>query len=108
MSVTLTLRSRDQAGLNALLANGGRVTPAQWAASYGPSPARVAAARRALAQGGIASTWQPGDVSLTVTAPAGRLERFFHVAVDNFAPRNGTAFYAPTEALSVPRQLPPT
>jgi subtilase family serine protease len=105
MSVTLTLRSRDQPGLNALLATGGRVTPAEWAASYGPSPARVAAARRALARGGIASTWSPGDVSLTVTAPAGRLERFFRVDVDRFVPRSGPAFYAPTGALPVPSSL---
>jgi kumamolisin len=105
ISVTLTLRERDPKGLDALLAKGGRVSPAQWAASYGPDPVRVAATRRALGLAGIPSQWQPGQVSLTVAAVAKVLERFFRVKIDNFRLRNGTSFYGPLSEPAAPRSI---
>jgi subtilase family serine protease len=95
LSLDLSLRRRSSARLDALLAKGGRLTPAQWAASYGPATRAVAATRKILAGSGISSQWQPGEVSLTATAGAGVIERFFHVRIDDFAMRNGTRFYGP-------------
>jgi kumamolisin len=105
ITVTLTLRRRAASQLDALLAKGGRITPAQWAAQYGPAPSAVTATRRALARAGIASTWQRGDVSLTVTAPAATLERFFHQSIDRFVMPSGARFYAPLRAPSAPRSI---
>ncbi|HTW06578.1 MAG TPA: S53 family peptidase [Acidimicrobiales bacterium] len=107
LTATLTLRQRNQVRLNSVLAQGGRVTPGQWAVSYGPSRAEAAVVQRALARYGIASSWQPGEVSLTVSAPAAALERFFRVHIDQFAPRTGRGgtFYAPTTAPAVPPGL---
>ena len=105
IGVTLTLDERDQAGLDALLARGGRVSASQWATTYGPSPSGVAALRRALAGAGIPSQWHRGDASLTVRAPASVLERFFRVPVHNFEPRTGPGFYAPLRPPSVPVPL---
>jgi kumamolisin len=108
IGVTLTLRQRNEARLNTLLAEGGRVTPSQWATEFGPAPATARAVGQALRAAGIASSWQPGDVSVSVRAPASALERFFRVPVDTFVPRAGRAgpsFYAPTRALTVPKPL---
>jgi subtilase family serine protease len=105
IQVTFTLRQRASGQLNAYLAKGGRLTPAQWAASYGPAPSAVAATRKVLARAGIASTWQRGDVSLAVAAPAAALVRFFHVAIDRFVMPDGTRFYAPLSVPTAPRSI---
>ena len=105
ISVTLTLSARNQGRLNALLARGGRVSASQWATTYGPAPSRVAALRLALARAGIGSQWRPGNTSLTVTAPAAALERFFGVPVHNFKPETGASFYGPLRQPAVPSAL---
>jgi kumamolisin len=105
ISVTLTLSERNQARLNAVLANGGRVSPRQWATTYGPGPSQVALVRRALARAGIPSQWHLGDASLTVAAPAAVLERFFQVPVHDFQPRSGGGFYGPVRQPPVPMSV---
>jgi kumamolisin len=105
MSLTLTLRQRDAAGLQALLAKGGRVTPSQWTSQYGPAPSLVHATLRALARAGISAKWEPGQVSLTVAARAATVESFFHLAVHNFVTNAGTRFYGPLTEPVPPRSI---
>lgn len=105
IDVTLTFRQRGSARLEPLLAEGRRVTPAQWAASYGPAPAAVAATRQTLARAGISSSWSKGAVSLAVTGPAAAIEAFFHVDIDRFVMRNGTHFYGPLTQPAAPASI---
>jgi kumamolisin len=105
LSALLTFRGRHAAGLNALLAKGGRVTPAQWAHAYGPEPTLVEKARRLLGRAGITSQWQAGQPFVTATAAAKTMEAFFHVAVDYFGPLHGARFYGPTKQPTAPRPI---
>jgi kumamolisin len=98
LNLDLTLRGRDPAGLQALLASGKRVTPEQWAATYGPDPSLVAQTAQVLTTGGLTTTvWQPGDVSISVQASAAAAERFFGVAVHDFLATDGSRFHAPLQ-----------
>ena len=105
VSVTLTLRGRDPAGLQSLVARGKRVTPATFAATYGPSPEVVSQLRHILARAGISSQWLSGEVSLSAGAPAADIERFFHVGVHNFLLSGNTRFYAPLREPRVPAAI---
>jgi kumamolisin len=105
LSAFLTFRQRHGAKLNALLARGGRVTPAQWAADYGPTSSEVAATRRTLGRAGITTQWQSGQPYLTATARAGTMEAFFHVKVDYFGQHHKVLFYGPLKGLVAPRPL---
>lgn len=105
VTFTITLRRRAAAKLDALLAKGGRLTPAQWAASYGPAPAAVANVRGVLARGGMASRWAPGAVLLTVGASAIEAERFFHVAIDRYVMPTGSRFYGPVRTPAAPASV---
>ena len=103
--MTLTLKQRNPKGLEALLARGGRVSPAQWAASYGARPRASGGDAPGLGLAGISSQWQPGEVSLTVAAGAAVLERFFRVKIDNFRLKSGTSFYGPLSEPAAPRSI---
>jgi subtilase family serine protease len=102
IGVTLTLRGRDPAGLQSLVAGGKRVTPAAYAVTYGPSPEMVSRLRHTLARAGISSRWLGGEVSLSARAPAAAIEKFFHVGVHNFLLNGNTRFYAPLREPGVP------
>jgi kumamolisin len=94
VTFTLTLRERDAAGLQALLARGGTTTAAQWISDYGPEATGVARVRRLIAQAGLSSTWEPGDALLSVSGPAGSVEHFLHLSIDRFVLPGSTHFYA--------------
>ena len=105
LTLSLSLRERDQASLNALLAKGDRFTPAQWAARFGPSPAAVASVRRVLAAAGLASTWRRGELQLPVRGTVGPIDHFLGLRIDRFVMPDGTRFYAPRGAVKVPRTI---
>ncbi len=101
----MTLANRDPAGLQALLASGRRVTPAEYAARFGPDPARVAAVARVLAAAQLSATWRPGDVMLEVSGGAAAVERFLHVSIHDYVAADGTRFYAARSAPALSRTL---
>ncbi|MBV8194666.1 MAG: S8/S53 family peptidase [Candidatus Dormibacteraeota bacterium] len=101
----LTLASRNQPALSALLASGGRVTPAEYAAEYGPDPAAVAAVQHTLGRSGLDTNWNAGDVQLSVVAPATSVDQFFGISLDEFRLPDGSSFRAPLPSPSVPRSI---
>ncbi|MBJ7607982.1 MAG: S8 family serine peptidase [Candidatus Dormibacteraeota bacterium] len=107
LTVSLGLQGRDQAALAALVARGGRVTPAQYAQRFGPAPTAVAAVVATLSAAGLHEQWQAGQPVLSVSGPAGAIERTFSVAVHNHIGPDGTRFHAPTHAPTVPASLAP-
>jgi len=102
ITLTLTLKQRGTAQLDALLARGERLTPSQWAGKYGPSSTATARARATLARAGITSQWSPGEVSMAVSAGAARIERFFGIPVHEFLMPDGTRFYGPLRPFVAP------
>lgn len=105
MTFDLTLADRNPTGLQNAMATGSALTAAQFAARFGPDPARVAAAITALSAAGLAAHWTPGAVLLTVTGPAAAVERFLAVSIHRFVSPAGTAFFSSLTAPAVPTPL---
>ena len=105
VSVTLTLKTRNTTALQTLVDEGGRVTPKQWVAQFGPPSDTFAALHRLLALAGFESTWTPGDDLVSATGPAVSAERLFHLAVHYFVLDHTIRFYAPLTVPAVPREL---
>lgn len=108
LTLTLGLTLRQPTALETLLDTRGRVTPAAWAAMYGPDPAAIAAVERILRRAGLRSRWQPGDAVMSTSGPARPVESFFRISVHRFDWRHTYSFYAPIGALVVPSSLSPT
>ncbi|HET9116915.1 MAG TPA: S53 family peptidase [Pseudonocardiaceae bacterium] len=102
---SLSLVSRDEAGLNAQLATGRAISAAEYATRFGPDPAAVRAAQRLLNAGSLTSTWHPGEMLLTVAGPASAAQRFLGVSIHNFLGTSRTPFYAPLYPPAVPQAL---
>jgi kumamolisin len=98
LSLGLKVRQRDQ--LAKLIASGQTVTPDQYAARFGPDPAAVHAALRALTSAGLRATWNPGSALIAAAGPAPVVADFFNVDIEDYRLANGTTFYA---SLDVPR-----
>ena len=105
LTFDLTLAGRDPAGLQNAMATGPALTAAQFAARFGPDPARVETTLTELAAAGLAAHWTPGAVLLTVSGAAAAVERFLGVSIHRFTGPDGTAFYATLAAPTVPAQL---
>jgi kumamolisin len=105
VTFSLTLASRDRAGLDAQLATGRAITSADYIARFGPDPAAVAAAQHLLSTASLQSTWQPGEMLLTVTGPASAAERLLGVSIHDFRSGSGQAFSAALHPPVVPQQL---
>jgi len=98
LSLGLKVRQPDQ--LAKLIASGQTVTPDQYAARFGPDPAAVQAALRALTSAGLRATWNPGSALIAAAGPAPAVADFFNVDIEDYRLANGTTFYA---SLDVPR-----
>ncbi len=94
--LTFGLSERDPKGLDAILAAGGRVTPAEYAKRFGPDAGAVARLRASLAAAGVRSSWSPGSTSMDVWMSAGAIRAGFGVRVDRFVGPGGIRFHAPT------------
>ncbi|HEY6468306.1 MAG TPA: S53 family peptidase [Candidatus Dormibacteraeota bacterium] len=105
MSFDLTLADRDPNALQDALASGSAMTSAEFASRFGPDPARVAAALRALTAAGLTAHWTSGAVLLTVSGSADAVERFLRISIHRFVTPDGTAFYSSLTAPAIPAQL---
>lgn len=102
---TLGLAPRDPSGLAAVLASGGRVSPAEYAARFGPDAAQLSTSRGALSAAGIATGWAADDAVLSATGTAAAVEHFFHTRIDSRIGPDGVRFFAPVSAVTVPASL---
>jgi kumamolisin len=105
MTFDLTLSDRNPSGLQNAMAAGSTLTAAQFAARFGPDPARVAAAITVLSAAGLTAHWTSGAVLLTVSGPAAAVERFLGVSIHRFVSPSGTAFFSSLTAPAVPASL---
>jgi kumamolisin len=107
MFVRLGLAVRDQAGLDAVLASGTRLTPEQYAARFGPDPGGVASVQAALGRLGISAAWRAGETTLNATTAAAAVQRAFGVRLHRYHARDGVDFFAPVpgSAATVPAEL---
>ena len=114
MNVGVSLRYRDEAGLQALIADVSNpasphfrhfLTTAQFNARFAPAPASVAAVRSWLASSGLTVDGSaPSGVVVLTHAPAAVVEKALHTTLATFV-RNGESVRAPLAAASIPTRL---
>jgi subtilase family serine protease len=97
------LKTRNQQGLDALLASGKIVTAAQYAAEYGPDATQVGRAVAALNAGGFRAAWRPPSSLIAADGPAPAAAALLGIDIENYRLAGGQTFYA---SLDQPR-LPP-
>ena len=101
LSFGLKVRHPDQ--LAAILASGQTVSPADYAARFGPDETLVGRAVTALSVAGLHAAWQPPSGVIAADGPAPAAAALLHVDIESYRLANGTTFYA---SLDEP-QLPP-
>ena len=94
VSLNFTLKMRDQARLSALLAAGRTVSPAEYAADFGPDPVLVAGALRQLQRFGLTPSWESGSQLIAADGPAPAADALLGIAIDNYRQADGSTFYA--------------
>src|SRR6476661_5764447 len=82
--MNLGLKGRDPDRLAALLAAGQTVTPAEYAAQFGPDPTEVEAAVDLLKARGFRVTWSPGSGLIAVDGPATAAASLLDVTINNY------------------------
>src|SRR5216684_6235801 len=103
LSLGLKVRQPDQ--LAKLIASGQTVTPDQYVDRFGPDPAAVNAAVRALTSGGLRATWNPGSALLAAAGPAPVVAVFFSVDIEDYRLANGATFYASLDTPLLPPEV---
>jgi kumamolisin len=103
LSLGLKVRQPDQ--LAKLIASGQTVTPDQYVDRFGPDPAAVNAAVRALTSGGLRATWNPGSALLAAAGPAPVVAAFFSVDIEDYRLANGATFYASLDTPLLPPEV---
>ncbi len=89
------LQARNQAELAALIASGRSVSPAEYAARFGPDATLVAGALGQLTAAGLSATWQPGSGVIAADGPAPRAATLLSVDIEAYR-LGGAVFYAAT------------
>ena len=100
VNLNFSLKTRQKARLNALLAAGRTVSPAEYAAEFGPDLAQVNAAIAQLRESGFEPSWEPGSQLIAVDGPAPSAAALLGVEIDSYRQPDGSTFYA---ALAAPR-----
>lgn len=100
VSLSLGLRVRQPALLASLIASGATITPAEYAARFGPDPALVGRALAALRSAGLRASWQGGSSLIAADGSAPAVAALLGVDIELYRLANGTTFYA---SLDTPR-----
>ncbi|MFN2581825.1 MAG: protease pro-enzyme activation domain-containing protein [Candidatus Dormibacteria bacterium] len=104
LQLTLGLRGRDPQGLDALLASGKHVTPAEYARRFAPDAGVVGDAEHVLQQAGITARWEGGD-TMSAHGSVAAVDALLAVRIDNRVGPDGVRFYAPQHDPPVPESL---
>ncbi|HEX7264573.1 MAG TPA: S53 family peptidase [Candidatus Dormibacteraeota bacterium] len=105
VDLTLGLKVRDPDRLAKLVASGQTVTPDQYAAFFGPDPARVHMALMALTSAGLNATWRPGSALIAAGGPAPTVATLLAVDIEDYRLADGTTFYASLDAPKLPPEI---
>ena len=98
------LEVRNRLRLDALLAAGKTVSPAEYAAEFGPDPTRVGQAVATLNAGGFRATWRSPSSLIAADGPAPAAASLLGVDIESYRLYSGVTFYATTD----PPHLPPS
>lgn len=102
VSLSFGLTPRNQQELDALIASGRTITPAEYASRFGPAPSLVANAISTLDAAGLDAHWRNGSGVIAADGPAPDAAALLAVDIENYR-FAGAVFYA---TLDQP-QLPP-
>jgi subtilase family serine protease len=103
--LTLGLKGRQPDRLASLLAAGQTVSPATYAAEFGPDPELARSAAAALVAGGFRATWRPGSTLIAADGPAPLAAQLLGIDIENYRLADGTTFYASLDQPRIPPQL---
>jgi subtilase family serine protease len=105
VSLSFALKVRDPARLARLIASGQTVTPATYAAEFGPDPVATQSAVAWLQKLGFNTTWRIGSGLIAADGPAPRAAALLQVDIESFRLADGTTFYATLDEPRIPPQL---
>jgi kumamolisin len=105
VDLSLGLKTRSPDRLAELIALGQTVTPAQYAAEFGPDPVKVQTALGALTSAGLQAMWHPGSALIAAGGPAPAVAALLRVDIEDYRLADGTTFYASLDTPSVPPQI---
>jgi len=103
--LTLGLKVRNPEQLASLIAAGQTISPAAYAAEFGPDPGLARSAVASLIASGFRATWKPGSTLIAADGPAPSASSLLGVDIENYRLANGTTFYASIDEPRIPRQL---
>ncbi len=107
LRLSLGLRDRNVAALNALLDQGKTVSRAEYDRRFGPDPALVRTTEQWLNSRRIETTWAPGDALLEASGPASAVQSAFSVSLSLYRVKEPgglppETFYAPDDQPTLP------
>src|SRR5256885_9154787 len=105
LSFGLKVRHPDQ--LAAILASGQTVSPADYAARFGPDETLVGRAVTALSAAGLHAGWQPPSGVIAADGPAPAAAALLQVGIESYRLANGPTFYASLDEPQLPPVLAP-
>lgn len=103
LSFALRVRAPDR--LAALIASGRTVTPAEYAAEFGPDQGLVLRAVALLNRTTFRATWRPGSSLIAADGPAPVAAALLHIDIETYRLSDGTTFYASLDQPALPPQL---
>jgi kumamolisin len=103
LSFALKVRQPDR--LAALIASGRTVTPAAYAAEFGPDPGLVLRAVDVLAARSFRASWRSGSSLIAADGPAPAAAALLRIDIEMYRLADGTTFYASLDQPVLPPQL---
>jgi subtilase family serine protease len=105
VSLSFSLKVPNHRELDALVAQGKVVSPADYAARFGPEPAQVARAVSALRAAGLQATRPAQSSLITADGPAPAAAALLGVDIESYKLANGSTFYAALDQPVMPQSL---
>jgi kumamolisin len=103
--LSFALRVRAPERLAALIASGRTVTPAEYAAEFGPDQGLVLGAVALLNATTFRATWRPGSSLIAADGPAPAAAALLRIDIESYRLADGTTFYASLDQPVLPPQL---
>ena len=105
VSLSFSLKVRNQPELDGVLASGRVVSPTEYASRFGPDPAQVRRAVAALRAAGLQAAWPVGSSLIAADGPAPAAAALLGVDIDTYRLPNGSTFYASVDRPVLPPAL---
>src|SRR2546421_2176273 len=100
--LSLGLKVRNEDLLGRLIASGRTLTPDAYAADFGPDPALVARALKALDAAGLETSWLGPSNLIAADGPAPAAAALLAIALESYRLPDGTTFFADRDQPRLP------